>query len=97
WNTLGTDSTKEFTVFTDIGDRVLVGTRGDGYYEITDTSTIQDPSSEVADQTNYAATELYYGDILSMYYTTSSGSGEIFAGTAGSGLWKNTDAAWGWE
>ncbi|MCF7937636.1 MAG: hypothetical protein K9L68_03460, partial [Spirochaetales bacterium] len=46
WNTLGTDSTKEFTVFTDIGDRVLVGTRGDGYYEITDTSTIQDPSSE---------------------------------------------------
>ena len=75
-----------FTDMIELADRVLVGTRGHGYYEIA--------AGDIGDSANFSRmpgltkTDLHYGVVLRLYQTTDDGAEVIFACTYGAGLWR---------
>jgi hypothetical protein len=80
-----------FTGIGQVGSNILIGTIGNGFYQLTDTdntfATLKRP-------TEYLNSDLYYSYVRN-FFTASDGT-TVFFCTAGGGLFNNTYTAGAW-
>jgi len=88
WTSSETVSDVAFTRFIEVGTDLLVGTRSHGYYKLTGGDVTQ-----MERQPDYNISDLYNGGVLNFAFDGTN----LFACTAGAGLWRSTDSGEKWD